>query len=385
MEGNLSQPVILGVIPDNDHPSPVTDANYYQSIIRTHGGNQLVMDDKLYYEQILLSNDQNYLLLDNRLNNHQIIMESQTGKISASAGKDINLKSDGMQAEISGNQTIIIKNQQNIHSNNIINQARNDYLHQTQDYILQTNDANLTAQDIKIAAKDTLQLSSNSGDINIKTAKGSGYLHTKNTLSIQGQDLILANDHAQVTITKNGDINIVAKKLHLASLQTEKHTLAGLHSEPNITTNQAQADQQTATQLTLVFQDDYDPSYSNNLSEKQYTLELPSKQELTGAIANNQGQQDIDPTQELKLKVPGSIIEIGGVPQFPVQLQGRASLGRGGGQPGQSQWRSRLVRQRARVWRVYAGQLHLECRLRAVRPHGGSRLALYYRQRRAKP
>jgi type VI secretion system secreted protein VgrG len=55
LAGDPDRPVIAGVVPNTTTPSPVTEENRTQNVIRTGGNNQIVLDDELSAEWIEIS------------------------------------------------------------------------------------------------------------------------------------------------------------------------------------------------------------------------------------------------------------------------------------------------------------------------------------------
>ena len=67
VNGDLNRPIALGTVPNPSQQSPSVAENKMQNVIRTHAGNQLVMDDTIDKAQVTLeSADQNTVLLDDK-------------------------------------------------------------------------------------------------------------------------------------------------------------------------------------------------------------------------------------------------------------------------------------------------------------------------------
>ena len=67
VNGDLNRPIALGTVPNPSQKSPSVAKNKMQNVIRTHAGNQLVMDDTIDKAQVTLeSADQNTVLLDDK-------------------------------------------------------------------------------------------------------------------------------------------------------------------------------------------------------------------------------------------------------------------------------------------------------------------------------
>jgi type VI secretion system secreted protein VgrG len=65
IDGDPDKPVGLGVVPNAETVSPVVNANKYQNIIRTAGGNEILMDDTDGRQKVrIVSNGQNLIEID---------------------------------------------------------------------------------------------------------------------------------------------------------------------------------------------------------------------------------------------------------------------------------------------------------------------------------
>ena len=67
VDGNIDRPLGLSTVPNPSRQSPVVSTNNSQNVIRTHGGNLLLLDDKIDEAQIIMSStDQHKVLLDDK-------------------------------------------------------------------------------------------------------------------------------------------------------------------------------------------------------------------------------------------------------------------------------------------------------------------------------
>jgi uncharacterized protein involved in type VI secretion and phage assembly len=237
-DGDLKAPIIIGVLSDQEHASPIFLNNLTKSTIRTFANNELTMEDMPCREHVLLSNNQeNYLLMTNE-EDKPLTLESKPGKITASSGKDLNLTGNRILTEIAGDQTTSVKNKQNLQVGNIIKTVGHESLQKAQAYDVQTIDGNISLRaklNLKKIVQNELQVSANK-NLNLIAQKNNLHFYATDNLSAQssGEDLTIGNDKAQLHITKSGEVNCIIEKLVIAAPGFDKHHMAEFHTEPNI-------------------------------------------------------------------------------------------------------------------------------------------------------
>jgi type VI secretion system secreted protein VgrG len=183
LNGDQNRPIILGAIPSQTMPSPVTVFNSYDNIIRTSSGNQLLMQDLPGSEQITLAT------------------AGSTNQLNLNINTGINLASNEGKLNITANQDLTQKTQANY------NQTIG-----TDHKITISNDSKLTVeqdhkQDIQetasIFAKNQASLESKTGEISITSSKG--ILHAEGSVNL------LAEQNLNIQNT-TGDLLFKGKK-----------------------------------------------------------------------------------------------------------------------------------------------------------------------------
>ena len=222
INGDADRPIIMGVLSNMNSLSPVTSNNYTQNIIKTCGGNQLLLDDQPGHEHILLNtpNQQNSLLLDATPGQQQINIQSLQGDISLHAEAAINSNTQNNHQQIIGNnheitvqnhaQITTIEGDINLNAaTDLILKANNDISATTEngDIILQSG------QNMMMNAQQDINLIVENGDLSIQTSNGDIVFQA-------GQDIILESTGSleYIYIAQGGaSIQITADAITLTS------------------------------------------------------------------------------------------------------------------------------------------------------------------------
>ena len=267
LNGDPDRPIIMGVLPNVNSPSPVTADNNTQNIIKTCGGNQLLLDDQLDHKYILLNtlDEQNSLLLDATHGQQRIKIQSLQGNILLQAEKDINSNTQNNHQKIIGNNheinvqnhAQIITGQGDIHLNSgmdIISNANND-INQTSEngnIILQST------QNMIMHAQQNVELISQNGDLTIQTSNG-------NILFQAGQDIMIESSAAlgHIYIAQGGaSIHMAADAITITSqkkinFHAEQIDIIGPINYGEKQTNEL------VNNLILSYKDEVDENFAN--------------------------------------------------------------------------------------------------------------------------
>ena len=167
LDGDLGQPIILGAMNDEAKPSPVTNTNKTQHIIRTTAEHTLMFEDQQYKQSITLSNkdDINKLHLDATENKNKINLTSK-GKIQTYANKDFSIKNaknnttkaaKDITIQVDGKKNLLTKNKA------ITHKSGKDILIKSKDKLITNTVKNTTikAEDVLLQAEKTMQFQSN--------------------------------------------------------------------------------------------------------------------------------------------------------------------------------------------------------------------------------
>jgi hypothetical protein len=215
IEGDLRRPAILGAHPSSKHPSPVTDKNPQQTIIRTPAQQTFLMDDS-EKSNITFSNVSNEVVFDSSDNTPGIRLFTQghmnIGSIgdmtrtsdshintteknfSHTVGNNYNLfvENGSVKNQVNGNQTRQAKNNVSIDvekdaliksGNDITLMSQGNHTLQTQTDITM----NLKGDATLYSAKDLLLLSEK--DLRIQTNGGFFHLTQAGTFLLQGNNI----------------------------------------------------------------------------------------------------------------------------------------------------------------------------------------------------
>ena len=220
INGDLDRPILLGVLPNPDSASPVSTANPTQNILRTWGGNQLIMDDQRGKERIDLFTleRKNILTLDADSAGHAVRLATEEGEMEVYAKKELRLESGDTQTLQSGNDHLVrVENAQRLMSKNqqLQMQAATDIQMQAGEHILYlAENGDLTqsaagnmltevgqSQSIEVKGQN-LDILVEQGGINIQAARaltvkgrGGGTLHIG-----QGSGAIEINSAGDLTL-----------------------------------------------------------------------------------------------------------------------------------------------------------------------------------------
>jgi len=121
VNGDPNHPILLGVLPSRESPSPVNANNATENILRTWSGNELLMDDNNETPCIRLStNNQDLCVsLEAKKNAHRISFGTQLGQLKIKAHKDLCVKSGKDFLLTSGGERhVIIEQQEQVQTQN---------------------------------------------------------------------------------------------------------------------------------------------------------------------------------------------------------------------------------------------------------------------------
>jgi type VI secretion system secreted protein VgrG len=117
MHGDLEQPLILGAIHNSENPSTSNDNNQMQNSVRSHSGNEILIDD--HEEQPMLrfatKNHNNYISLQAPEENHLIHFNAVDGEFASYAKKNLTIETNGdYQQQSETNHIIQVQKRQHL-------------------------------------------------------------------------------------------------------------------------------------------------------------------------------------------------------------------------------------------------------------------------------
>ena len=219
MNGDLDRPFILGVLPNPDSASPVDSHNFYENIIRTTGGNELLMADLDGKEKVALftKDKQNILTLDADYDGHKVELITKQGEMTISAAKTMLIESGSNEdQECGADQLITIENKQQLLTKNkeIEHQSATDINLQAAENILfqaETKDAIIIAeQELAIETAGSFATKVTKQNIELMVEQGSVNIQAANNITIAGKgdgDIFISQaEQGGIAINKDGDL-----------------------------------------------------------------------------------------------------------------------------------------------------------------------------------
>jgi len=225
-EGDGCYPVLVGVLPNHETPSPIQSDEPSRHRLRTSGDNTLEFEDLKDKESVhLFTHDENnQLLLDATKDKHQVILASQQGSTEFNAGDSANIEiqqscthhvGKNSQTTTQGHRELIVKN-----GGILINTQKNMFLKANEDIHLQvTKNAEFLAEGVlEIQAKNKLSLIVSKNDFKITNVNHALQLKANQTIAVIGNNqgnMVLRQGDSYINVTKNGDLHLKADKITL--------------------------------------------------------------------------------------------------------------------------------------------------------------------------
>lgn len=227
VNGDLNRPIILGVLPNPDTPTPVTAENPSQNILRTSGGNELLMDDRIGEERIeLFTHDrENILVLDAKQDAHQVRLATEQGDMTLYAGKSMHLEcGQNQNIEVGADHEVVVEDSQRLltKQGQIEYQAATDFLLKAGENIFLTaegQDIELRAgADVVIQSGANLSLEVLNEDMSVLIDQGDFQLQAAGAITIKGQGggpIRIEQGGGVLEITPDGDLTIDAPSVEI--------------------------------------------------------------------------------------------------------------------------------------------------------------------------
>lgn len=229
INGNINDPIILGVIPNTFMTSPVNVNNHTQNKITTRGSHQILFEEKHGLQKMVFQNPQqtNYLALDDTVNQHKIELISQQGYINLYAQDNMNLRShDSIKSHSQNNHQIMITNSQQLSTlqKSIQLQSGNDLKLIAQNNIdVSTNNGKITFhsnQNIFAQAQGAYTLQSSHGHTNFYVNNGNIYCSGRKDITLQCMNdgnIIFNKNNNLIKLANNGYALMQSEKIYINS------------------------------------------------------------------------------------------------------------------------------------------------------------------------
>ncbi|MCH8542066.1 MAG: type VI secretion system tip protein VgrG [Alcanivorax sp.] len=228
VNGDIDRPVILGALSNPETPGPVTGANPSQHILRTRGGNELLMEDLAGEERIeLFTRDRlNRLSLDARADGHQVTLETTDGDLHLVAGGHMNTEVTGSQTEQVGESkrvTVTESMEFQTREGAIEMTAATDMIWHASEEIAvsaETGSAALRAgKDLLLESGEDFSLEAVNGDVSINSRNGDLDISVNGSISMRGagnKAIRIGQSGGMIEITPGGDLIIQGKNVEIS-------------------------------------------------------------------------------------------------------------------------------------------------------------------------
>ena len=200
IDGNPNKPVGIGTVPNANTVSPVVSKNKAQSVIRTAGGNEMVMDDTADKQKVTINtNAKNAIELDDE--NKKIVIKS-TG--DDNGNNQIILDDANKSVTISG-MNHGIKMSYGDGGKNITIQTEGEH-------VIKIDDDNQIIT-IQTAGGHAVQMDDSGNTITLKDGAG------KNTVTLDGGGGLSLDSQGEIKITAQADLVIEAANIKMTAQQ----------------------------------------------------------------------------------------------------------------------------------------------------------------------
>ncbi|MFQ3282532.1 DUF2345 domain-containing protein, partial [Reinekea sp.] len=227
VNGDIDRPIILGALMNDVNPSPVTNKNPMDNIIRTRSGHELKFDDTPSAETIRLSTPEqkNSLLLSAQQDAHQAALTSTEGDVRIVAGTEIQASSgadfllsvgESYRAEIGGSATFMTQQGDiNLQSNESISiNAKADLRWQSLEGNVELN----ADGEFLLHAAEGLQQQIVSGDASFQVMDGNFQVEAGTNIELNAAGAIsISQGDGSIEIDRSGNLTLSGPNIDIVA------------------------------------------------------------------------------------------------------------------------------------------------------------------------
>ena len=233
INGDIDRPVILGALHNADTPNPVTGNNPSQNILRTWGGNELLMEDKTGEERVeLFTRDRrNRLALDAAEDEQQVTLESRDGDFKAYAGQNMSWEAGrDHSVDVGRDQTVTIHRDQRLLTREgmiSLKAAEDINLKAAQNIRMQAEAMDVGARagrNLRVGTGGKTDVQVHQGDTNVKVSKGSLHIDANRDISFRGNgggNITIAQEDGTIDVDTKGNVAIKGPKVKVVGQTIE--------------------------------------------------------------------------------------------------------------------------------------------------------------------
>ncbi len=323
VNGDLARPVILGVLPNQQIASPVNAANHSQNILRTFGGNELLMEDRKGQERIELFTDErkNHLNLDAKADGHKVRLATMEGEMEIYAAKTMLKESGDTHSTVAGdNHLITVENNQRLMTKNdaIELQAATDIRLQAAANVrlqAEKNDIHLRAdKDMVVRAAEGMSVEVRNENLSLRVKNGELSIDVAKEISILGQGggaIEIAQSGGQITIAPGGAVTIAS---HTVDINGQSFSLGGSQNSQGgsgggDSVNYDESFLDWAKSMAVATMD----WFRDEVVEEAQAEETSPPENIIAATANTTSEQGMEITEDQKIpeeRPPSSVRKV---------------------------------------------------------------------------
>jgi len=229
VNGDINRPLLLGMISNPDTPTTVTAANTSQNILRTWGGNELLMEDRKSSEYIdLFTKDKNNILtLSANEDGHHIRLATEKGEMEIFADKTLLIETGDSHTIQSGNDhTVVVKNNQHLvtKNNEIEQQSATDIILSAEKNILleaKNKDVIInTGKDMLTTVESNYSLEVKQKNIEMLIPDGKFSIEAGSSITFSGKGggpIHIGQGSGKIEISSNGDLLLEGPNINIKS------------------------------------------------------------------------------------------------------------------------------------------------------------------------
>jgi type VI secretion system secreted protein VgrG len=227
VNGDIDRPIILGAVSNSHDLSPVTAQNPSQNILRTWGGNELLMEDKAGEERIELftRERQNILTLDAKADAHEVRLASEQGEMELYAGKSMLIEvGESQTIQVGADHEVTVEGAQRLmtKAGEIEIEAATDLLLKAGENVrLGAEAANVeirAEQDLIVETGADVSLAVRNQNATILVEQGDFSLQAKGAISFRGEGggvIHIGQAGGSIEISDSGDLTIDAPQVEI--------------------------------------------------------------------------------------------------------------------------------------------------------------------------